>query len=96
MSQGLSRKYISMMLKQKLSVSFLEPNSLRNYSYNELRLTAFTTLTYETTLAQEHDVKVLAGYNQETFDSRRYDAYKESFPNNDLTELDVGALNPNA
>ena len=57
-------------------------------------LTIFNTLSYRKLIADQHSISLLAGYSFERRKSLDFDAQIDGFPSNDLTEFDIGTLNP--
>lgn len=51
----------------------------------------FSTLNYETTLAQSHNLQVLAGYEQQTFKSQFLQGGRLAFPTPSLAEINAGS-----
>ena len=50
----------------------------------------YSTLSYSSTFAEHHNLKILAGYNQESRRDEYNTAYREAFPGNELHQLDAG------
>jgi TonB-linked SusC/RagA family outer membrane protein len=68
--------------------------SLTDSYNNNMRTTLYSTLTYTKTLATDHNITALIGYNQEQYTTRSFQAYTEGFQTNALTELNAGSTNP--
>lgn len=68
--------------------------SLTDSYNNNLRTTIYSTLSYTKTIAKDHNITALAGYNQEQYTQRSFQAYTEGFQTNSLTELNAGSTNP--
>jgi TonB-linked SusC/RagA family outer membrane protein len=68
--------------------------SLTNKYSNNLRTTLYSTLTYTKSIATNHDITALLGYNQEQYTNRSFQSYTEGFQTNSLTELNAGSTNP--
>jgi TonB-linked SusC/RagA family outer membrane protein len=58
------------------------------------RLTIYNTLNYQKQLGDNHSIIALAGYSFERRKSMDFDARVDGLPSNDLTELDLGTVNP--
>jgi len=61
---------------------------------NSLYKTLFSSLTYNRTFADDHDVTVAAIYSQEQFDYRNLGGSIMGYVSNSLTELDAGLTTP--
>ncbi|MCC5937915.1 MAG: TonB-dependent receptor [Lunatimonas sp.] len=57
----------------------------------QMLTTFYSTLNYHKLFNNEHDLNILAGYNQEYFLSRALGGSKVFFPTDELKELDAGA-----
>ncbi len=68
--------------------------SLTDSYNNNMRTTLYSTLTYTKTIAKDHNITALLGYNQEQYTQRSFQAYTEGFQTNSLTELNAGSINP--
>jgi len=68
--------------------------SLTDSYNNDMRTTLYSTLTYTKTIATDHSITALVGYNQEQYTQRSFSAYEEGFQTNTLTELNAGSINP--
>lgn len=64
--------------------------SLNVKDENELFTTVYSHFTFDKQFG-DHGLKVLAGYNQETYKYEYLEGYKEGFSGNNLHELDAGA-----
>lgn len=60
------------------------------YSQNVLP-SVFSTLNYETTLGQSHNLQILAGYEQQSFKSQFLQGARISFPTPSLAEINAGS-----
>lgn len=59
---------------------------------NDILATVYSTLTFDKTFG-DHGVKVMAGYNQESYKWEYLQGYREGFAGNSLHELDAGGTN---
>ena len=59
--------------------------------YTTYNTTLFSTLNYKKTFAANHNINVLAGYNQESSYSRSLGGSKVTFPTKSLWELNAGS-----
>ncbi len=59
--------------------------------YTAWNTTFFTTLNYKKTIAENHNINVLAGYDQETAYNRQLGGSKVEFPTYTLYELNAGS-----
>lgn len=59
---------------------------------NDMLTTLYSHLTYEQTFGN-HSLKVLAGYNQETYKYEYLEGYRQGFSGNNLHEINAGATN---
>jgi TonB-linked SusC/RagA family outer membrane protein len=66
------------------------PNSLDEENTLWNRSTLDLLLNYKKSFQQKHNLKVMLGYHLEKYNYKYTDAYREGFPNNDLTDLDAG------
>ncbi|GAA3569148.1 TonB-dependent receptor [Snuella lapsa] len=65
--------------------------------YNTQRtLTFVTTLNYNKTFGENHNIGALAGFNQETSKFNHLSASKNDLPSNALQEIDAGSTDPAA
>lgn len=69
---------------------FLSPSSL-NQSNPYENYKTFQALAEYTKSIQQHNIKFLAGYSFEKGYTEGFTAYRQGFPSNDLTELNVGS-----
>ncbi|WP_183564088.1 SusC/RagA family TonB-linked outer membrane protein [Mucilaginibacter sp. SP1R1] len=68
--------------------------SLTDKYNNNMRTTLYSTLSYTKTIATDHNITALLGYNQEQYNERSFQSYIEGFQTNSLTELNAGSTNP--
>lgn len=47
-------------------------------------------LNYDKTFNQNHHFKAMAGYKVEKYDYRKLEAFRKSFPNSEVTDLNGG------
>ncbi len=66
-----------------------DPNSLDERYYHWDRTNYDVLLNYEKNFGQ-HNLKALAGWQTEKYNYRYQQAYRQNFPNNDLTDLNAG------
>lgn len=66
--------------------------SLNVKDENDILTTLYSHLTYDQTFGN-HSLKVLAGYNQETYKYEYLEGYRQGFSGNNLHEIDAGATN---
>lgn len=59
---------------------------------NDILATIYSTLTFDKTFG-DHALKVMAGYNQESYKYEYLQGYREGFAGNNLHELDAGGTN---
>ena len=59
---------------------------------NDILATVYSTLTFDKTFG-DHALKVMAGYNQESYKYEYLQGYREGFAGNSLHELDAGGTN---
>lgn len=62
-------------------------NSLAQRNTRENQFTLFGTLNYQKTIADVHNIRILGGYQQESFRYDRLDAYRTKLPSKELWEL---------
>ncbi|UJH92668.1 SusC/RagA family TonB-linked outer membrane protein [Antarcticibacterium sp. 1MA-6-2] len=55
-----------------------------------------TTLNYDKSFSDIHNITALGGFQQETSKFQRLDASKEGLPSNELHEIGAGSVNPTA
>ncbi len=55
-----------------------------------LLTTLYTTLNYKKTIAKDHYITALLGYNQESFVNRFLQGNRQKYPSDDLLELNAG------
>ena len=65
-----------------------------NRDDNNMNLTLFHTLSWNKSIDDKHNLKVLLGSSYESFASRYFTATIEGFLGNSLTELGAGSTNP--
>jgi TonB-linked SusC/RagA family outer membrane protein len=53
--------------------------------------TLYGTLNYTRTFVRSHNIKVLAGYQQENFHRDQLDAFRSDLPAEDLWQIDIGS-----
>jgi TonB-linked SusC/RagA family outer membrane protein len=70
--------------------TYVGPNSLYNGTYDGQEVTLIGLATYEKSI-QNHNFKLLLGYQQEDHRDNSFSAYRDRFPNNQLYQLDAGA-----
>ncbi|MGV3539559.1 MAG: SusC/RagA family TonB-linked outer membrane protein, partial [Rufibacter sp.] len=75
---------------QKLSTFTLGPNLLREYNSANYYYTLQGLAEYTKQIGKHH-VGVLAGYSFEDFKRENFNAFRDNFPGNDLTVLNVGS-----
>lgn len=59
---------------------------------NDMLVTLYSHLTFDKRFG-DHSLKVLAGYNQESYKYEYLQGYREGFPGNNLHEINAGATN---
>lgn len=64
---------------------------VRDYMSQNILTTLFSTLNYTKTVAKDHRIAVLAGYNQESNNYRQLQGARTTFPSTTLTQLNSGA-----
>lgn len=64
--------------------------SLNIKDESDMQTTLYSHLTFDKTWG-DHSLKVLAGYNQETYKYEYLEGYREGFSGNNLHEIDAGA-----
>lgn len=69
--------------------------SLNVKDENDILTTLYSHLTYDQTFGN-HSLKILAGYNQETYKYEYLEGYRQGFSGNNLHEIDAGATNGQA
>ncbi|GAB2774426.1 TonB-dependent receptor [Rhabdobacter roseus] len=69
------------------------PRSAYRAQNGEMNLTMFHTLNYQKQLGA-HQLGGLLGYSAESFYNSNFNAYREGYFGNELTELNAGSLNP--
>jgi len=72
-----------------------DSRSLNNLYSKSLLTTLYSTLTYNRTIATNHEITALVGFNREKYTDKYMSAYIEGFLNNSLTELNAGSSNKN-
>lgn len=65
-------------------------NHLAQRNIRENQYTLYSTLKYTTTLAKDHNINILLGYDQESYRYDRLDAYRTKLPSKELWELAAG------
>ncbi|WP_460894494.1 SusC/RagA family TonB-linked outer membrane protein [Rufibacter soli] len=75
---------------QKLSSLTIGPNFLREYNSANYYYTLQGLAEYTKQIGN-HQVGVLAGYSFEDFKRENFNAFRDNFPGNDLTVLNVGS-----
>ena len=63
---------------------------LEDFQARDRTITLFTTLAYTKTLAEKHNLHLLAGYSQEEYRTDNLSGYISQFANNELFTLDAG------
>ena len=71
-------------------VNYHGPDQLNEKIEKWDRYTFDAWLNYNKTFDQAHNLKVMAGYKVEKYSSRELNAFRKSFPNNSLTDLNAG------
>lgn len=71
-------------------VSMQGPTTLTETKSNWERKTLDLLLNYEKTVAENHNFKVLLGYNMERYDYWNLSASRENFTNTNLTDMNAG------
>ncbi|PID59458.1 MAG: SusC/RagA family TonB-linked outer membrane protein [Ignavibacteriae bacterium] len=77
-----------------IKVNYYNQRSTRDDATYVKNITAFTTLTFEKTFIELHELKAMVGYQQEETNARWNRASTEGYPNNQLHEIDAGSSNP--
>ncbi|MEN8230801.1 MAG: SusC/RagA family TonB-linked outer membrane protein, partial [Bacteroidota bacterium] len=72
------------------------PLSAYNSYQTNLELTFVSTLSYNKTFGENHNLGVLAGFNQETSTYNWLSASKNGLPSNALQEINAGSVDPTA
>ncbi|MBJ6367189.1 SusC/RagA family TonB-linked outer membrane protein [Snuella sedimenti] len=72
------------------------PLSAWNGYNTERTITFLTTLNYNKTIAESHNITALAGFSQEKFKRHYLAASKDGLPSNALQEISAGADDPTA
>ena len=67
------------------------PNSLYEYDALWHRYDLDALLNYDHTFAKAHNLHVLLGYNAEKYNYKILTGFRNSFPNNELDDMDAGA-----
>lgn len=62
----------------------------------QTEITLISTLNYERTFAENHNIGALAGFSQETSKFNRLDASKKELPSNAVQEISAGSTDPAA
>ena len=70
--------------------------SAHNNANKSTDLTFISTLTYDKTIAENHNISALAGFQQETSRFDYLGASINGLPSNALQEIDAGSLDPTA
>lgn len=70
----------------------LGPNQLTEY-FNESSYYTFQGLAEYTKKIAAHSINLLGGYSFEDYDRENFNAFRDDFPGNDLTVLNVGSPN---
>ncbi|WP_245832413.1 SusC/RagA family TonB-linked outer membrane protein [Massilibacteroides vaginae] len=71
-------------------VNYHGPDQLEEKVNRWSRYTLDALLNYAKTFNQDHNLKVMGGYKIEKYDSRELKAFRKSFPNSSLTDLNAG------
>lgn len=71
-------------------VNYHGPDQLTETIKRWSRYTLDALLNYEKTINQDHNLKVMAGYKIEKYDWRELTAFRKSFPNSSVTDLNGG------
>lgn len=81
--------------EEKLRIDFNgKPRQAKKIDENNLNTTVFNTLGWEQKFNEMHNVKALLGGSYENFYDSNFNAQREGFLGNTLTELDAGSNNP--
>jgi TonB-linked SusC/RagA family outer membrane protein len=64
---------------------------VRDNMYTTLLTTLYSTLNYQKTFRNDHNLNIMAGYNQESSQYRELAGSRISFPTTDLAELNAGS-----
>lgn len=81
--------------EDKLRIDFGgKPRMAKKIDENNLNATVFNTLGWEQKFNDIHNVKALLGASYESFYDSNFNAQREGFLGNALTELDAGSNNP--
>lgn len=67
------------------------PNSLSESFSNGIRYNLDVLLNYNKSIGN-HEFKVMSGYHAEKYNYRQNSMYRENFPNNELDDMDAGAI----
>lgn len=71
------------------SAKATDPNHLHDRYYRWERLSLDLLANYQRSFA-EHNLHILGGWHLENYDYHELKAFRNTFPNNDLTDLDAG------
>ena len=71
-------------------VNYHGPDQLTEKIERWSRYTLDALLNYDKTFLEDHNLKLMAGYKIEKYDFRYVSAYRKSFPNSDITDLNGG------
>ena len=72
------------------AVNYHGPDQLTETVDRWSRYTLDALANYKKTFNEDHNLKVMAGYKVEKYDSRQLQAFRKSFPNSSLTDLNAG------
>ena len=71
-------------------VNYHGPDQLTETVNRWSRYTLDILANYEKTFNENHNLKILAGYKLEKYDTRTLTAFRKDFPNSDITDLNGG------
>ncbi len=82
--------------KTKLAMIGGDPLSAWAKHENQTDITLISTLNYDKTFAEKHNLGALAGFSQETSKYNKLEASKKDLPSNAVEEISAGSTDPTA
>lgn len=74
-----------------LATDFFPEKGVRNYTHRLLYTMFYTTLDYRWSITPDHEISVLAGFQEEGQSLRKMEGKRESYPSDSMTELNGGS-----
>lgn len=74
-----------------LATDFFPEKGVYNYNERQLYTMLYTTLNYNWSITSEHELGVLAGFQEEGQNIRKLSGKREIYPSDSMTEIDGGS-----